>query len=148
MISKIIPPWTSPRGAYAPIEDYAVIGDLRTVALVGRDGSIDFMCFPKYDSPTIFAALLDRVKGGRFLLAPDLEGAKHTQCYLPDSNVLLTRFLSAEGVAEVSDFMPVVERGEAQAVIRRAKTVRGEVQFRMLCDPRFDYGRAEHSVEQ
>ena len=87
--------------SYAPLEDYAVIGDLRTVALVGLDGSIDFMCFPNYDSPSVFAALLDRNKGGRFLLAPLLDGAKRTQIYLPDTNVLLTRFLSAEGVVEV-----------------------------------------------
>jgi len=133
---------------YAPIEDYAVIGDLRTVALVGRDGSIDFMCFPSYDSPTVFAALLDDRKGGRFLLAPRLDDAKHTQLYLPDTNVLLTRFLSAEGVAEVSDFMPVTEAREAQALIRRAKTVRGEVRFLMRCEPRFDYARAEHTAEQ
>ena len=134
--------------SYARIEDYAVIGDLRTVALVGRDGSIDFMCFPDYDSPAIFVALLDQGKGGRFLLAPRLEGAKHTQLYMPDSNVLLTRFLSAEGVAEVSDFMPLVEGRQAQAVIHRAKTVRGEVRFQMVCAPRFDYARAEHTAEQ
>src|SRR5579864_1660908 len=91
--------------SYAPLGDYAVIGDLRTVALVGLSGSIDFWCFPRYDSPSVFAALLDRKKGGRFLLAPLLEGARHSQLYLPDTNVLLTRFLSAEGVAEVSDFM-------------------------------------------
>ncbi|RPH44825.1 MAG: glycoside hydrolase family 15 protein, partial [Planctomycetota bacterium] len=85
-----------------------MIGDLRTVALVGLDGSIDFMCFPRMDSPSVFAALLDRQKGGRFLLAPLLDRAKHTQLYLPDTNVLLTRFLSPEGVAEISDFMPLV----------------------------------------
>src|SRR5262245_9473842 len=128
---------------YPPIGDYAVIGDLRTVALVGLSGSIDYMCFPRYDSPSVFAAPLDRNKGGRFQLAPVLEGARHGQLYLPDTNVLLTRFLSAEGVAEVSDFMPLATGSEAQAVIRRAKTVRGEVRFRMVCDPRFDYGRAD-----
>src|SRR5438477_10778202 len=154
MSSKMLQPRTAPGGApsraenYPPLGDYAVIGDLRTIALVGRNGSIDFMCFPNYDSPSVFAALLDRKKGGRFLLAPELEGAKQTQLYLPDTNVLLTRFLSAEGVAEVSDFMPLVESTESQAVIRRAKTVRGEVRFRMVCEPRFDYARAEHLVEQ
>jgi GH15 family glucan-1,4-alpha-glucosidase len=137
---------SSQAGSYPPIGDYAVIGDLRTIALVGRGGSIDFMCFPKYDSPSIFAALLDEKRGGRFLLAPMLEDAKHIQLYLPDTNVLLTRFLSAEGVAEVSDFMPLAEGGEAQAVVRRAKTVRGKVRYRMICEPRFDYGRADHDV--
>ena len=152
MPTKILQPRSAQERAlaepYPPLGDYAVIGDLRTVALVGLDGSIDFMCFPRYDSPSVFAALLDRKKGGRFLLAPVLEGAKHTQLYLPDSNVLLTRFLSTEGVAEVSDFMPVAEGGVSQAVVRRAKTVRGEVRFRMICEPRFDYGRADPTAEQ
>jgi GH15 family glucan-1,4-alpha-glucosidase len=132
---------------YPPIEHHAVIGDLRTVALVGLDGAIDFMCFPRFDSPSIFASLLDARRGGRFLLAPVLENARPSQLYLPDTNVLLTRFLSAEGVAEVSDFMPLADEHQAQAVIRRAKTVRGEIHYRMLCDPRFDYGRAERATQ-
>lgn len=132
---------------YQPIENYGVIGDPHTVALVGMDGSIDFMCFPEFDSPTVFGALLDREKGGRFQLAPVLEGAKQKQMYLPDTNILLSRFLSHEGVAEVSDFMPVEEVGWAHNLVRRAKTVRGEVAFRMVCEPRFDYGRASHKVE-
>ena len=99
---------------YQPIENYGVIGDMETVALVGMDGSIDFMCFPHFDSPTIFAAILDHEKGGRFRIAPVLEGARQKQLYLPDSNVLLSRFLSEGGVAEISDFMAVVEDGFAQ----------------------------------
>ncbi|MDH3603180.1 MAG: glycoside hydrolase family 15 protein [Candidatus Tectomicrobia bacterium] len=136
--------------AYQPIENYGVIGDLYTVALVGMDGSIDFMSFPHFDSPTVFAALLDHQKGGHFRVAPVLEDARHKQMYLPDSNILITRFLSREGVAEVSDFMPVEEAGDALAhnLVRRAKTVRGEVHFRMICEPRFDYARAHHRVEQ
>ncbi len=130
---------------YQPIENYGVIGDLHTVALVGMDGSIDFMCFPEFDSPTVFGALLDREKGGRFQLAPVLEGAKQKQMYLPDTNILLSRFLSEEGVAEVSDFMPVEEVGWAHNLVRRAKTVRGEVAFRMVCDPRL---RLRPSVAQ
>lgn len=134
---------------YKNIEDYGVIGDLHTAALVGYDGSIDFMCFPHFDSPSVFAALLDHRKGGRFLLAPVLPAARHKQLYLPDTNVLLTRFLSPEGVAEVSDFMPVKEAaGHAHALVRRAKTVRGEVRFRLECAPRFDYARAHHRVER
>ena len=97
--------------SYQPIENYGVIGDLHTVALVGMDGSIDFMCFPHFDSPSIFAAMLDAEKGGHFKLAPILNEAKHKQLYLPDTNMLLTRFLADEGVAEVSDFMPVAEIG-------------------------------------
>ena len=133
--------------SYQPIENYGVIGDLHTVALVGMDGSIDFLCFPDFDSPTIFAAILDDQKGGRFRIAPVLDDARHKQLYLPDSNVLLSRFLSAEGVAEISDFMPVAMAHNAQALVRRAKTVRGEVRYRLLCAPRFDYARASHGIE-
>jgi GH15 family glucan-1,4-alpha-glucosidase len=137
----------SDRG-YQPIEDYGVIGDLHTVALVGMDGSIDFMSFPAFGSPTVFAALLDARNGGRFQVRPCLEGNRK-QLYLPDTNVLLTRSLAAAGVAEVSDFMPIVTRAgdPRHAVVRRAKCVRGEVEFDMVCDPRFDYGRAEHRVD-
>ncbi len=133
---------------YAPLGDYGVIGDLHTVALVGMDGSIDFLCLPSFDSPSVFAALLDADRGGRFQIAPLLDGAAHKQLYLPDTNVLLTRFLDADGVAEVSDFMPVDDAGQAHNLVRRAKTVRGEVRFRMRCEPRFDYGRATHTVER
>src|SRR2546426_239146 len=137
-----------PSRGYQPIENYGVIGDLYTVALVGMDGSIDFFAFPHFDSPTVFAALLDHVKGGRFQIAPQLANARQKQLYLPDSNILLTRFLAAEGVAEISDFMPVEEVEQAHNLVRRVKTVRGELCFRMLCAPRFDYGRAAHRVEQ
>jgi GH15 family glucan-1,4-alpha-glucosidase len=132
---------------YEPIENYGVIGDLHTVALVGMNGSIDFMCFPRFDSPSIFAALLDHRRGGRFELAPVLRGERRKQIYLPDTNMLLTRFLSADGVAEVSDFMPIKTEGHAHHLVRRAKTVRGELSFRMICAPAFDYGRASHKVE-
>jgi GH15 family glucan-1,4-alpha-glucosidase len=132
---------------YAPIGDYGIIGDLHTVALVGMDGSIDFLCFPSFDSPSVFAALLDADKGGRFQIAPVLDGAARKQLYLPDTNVLLTRFLAADGVAELSDFMPVEDAGRAHNLVRRAKTVRGELTFRMRCEPRFDYGRATHTAE-
>ena len=80
-----------------PIEDYGLIGDMHTVALVGKDGSIDFMSFPNFDSPTIFAALLDRRRGGRFFIAPELSSSAQKQLYLPDTNVLITRWLSACG---------------------------------------------------
>src|ERR1700752_2407626 len=133
---------------YAPIGEYGVIGDLHTVALVGMDGSIDFLCLPSFDSPSIFAALVDAERGGRFQIAPLLEGAARKQLYLPDTNVLLTRFLHGDGVAELSDFMPVEDAGQAHNLVRRVKTVRGEVRFQMRCDPRFDYARATHSVER
>jgi GH15 family glucan-1,4-alpha-glucosidase len=116
------------------------------VALVGINGSIDFMCFPCFDSPSIFAALLDTRKGGSFKLAPVLNGAHHKQLYLPESNILLSRFLSSDGVAEISDFMPIAEDGTR--LVRRAKATRGEMRFRMIFDPRFDYGRAGHRIEK
>lgn len=134
-------------GAYQPIANYGIIGDLQTIALVGIDGAIDFMCYPAFDSPTIFAALLDSKKGGSFKLAPLLDGANHKQLYLPESNVLLSRFLSSDGVAEISDFMPMCEPGRSR-LVRRAKAVRGELRFRMLCAPRFDYARTEHRLEK
>lgn len=138
----------APEG-YAPIEDYGIIGDLHTVALVGKHGSIDFMCFPEFDSPTVFAALLDHEKGGRFSIAPAFACARQRQLYLPDSNILLTRFLADEGVGEVSDYMVVEDSPESHwhDLVRRAKAVRGEVRFRLLCQPRFDYGRRAHTVE-
>ena len=91
---------------YQPIEDYGVIGDLRTAALVGKDGSLDWLCLPHFDSPSVFAALLDDAKGGRFRIAPTCKDVTHKQLYWPDTNILVTRFLSPEGVAEVVDFMP------------------------------------------
>ncbi len=132
---------------YQPIENYGVIGDLHTVALVGMNGSIDYMCFPNFDSPSIFLRLLDYAKGGFFSLAPVLEDARQKQLYIPDTNVLLSRFLSEEGVAEVSDFMPVEATMPTHNLIRRAKTVRGEIKYRVICKPSFDYARAGHRIE-
>src|SRR3984893_1854986 len=140
---------------YQPIENYGVIGNLETVALIGIDGSIDFCCFPQFDSPSIFASLLDADKGGRFLIAPVLQNNRPKQSYVPNTNILLTRFLSPDGVAEVVDFMPVVdapasdqERSEPSRIVRRAKCIRGEVRFQMLCAPRFDHARASHQIKQ
>jgi len=135
---------------YQPIEDYGVIGDLHTAALVGRDGSIDFLCFPHFDSPSLFAALLDDRKGGRFRISPCLEAATRKQLYLPDTNVLLTRSFSAGGIAEVTDFMTVEEGPGTHAhdLVRQVKTVRGNVRYRMTCSPRFGYGRVPHRVAQ
>lgn len=136
------------RGGYLPIEDYGVIGDLHTVALVGHDGAIDFLCFPNFDSPSVFARLLDAERGGHFTISPLLDHARHRQLYLPDTNVLLSRFLSEDGVAELSDFMPVEETGWAHNLVRRVKTVRGRLRYRMVCHPRFDYGRASHRIHR
>lgn len=134
--------------SYQPIENHGVIGDLHTAALVGMDGVIDFMCFPRFDSPTIFASLLDDKKGGYFELTPVFDEVRRKQLYLPDSCILLTRFFANEGMAEISDFMPVKREETLHELVRRAKTVRGEVHYRMVCAPRFDYGRATHMVER
>ncbi len=135
--------------AYQPIENYGIIGDQHTVALVGVDGSIDFCCFPRCDSPTIFAALLDRHRGGRFAIQPVQDEVTHRQMYLPDTNVLITRFLSDDGLAEVSDFMPVgfFPHDHPRVLVRRVKCIRRSMAFDLVFDPRFDYGRAERSVE-
>jgi GH15 family glucan-1,4-alpha-glucosidase len=134
---------------YQPIENYGVIGDLHTVALVGLNGSIDFCSFPKFDSPTIFAALLDQQRGGRFSIHPTIDDVSYKQLYLPDTNVLISRFLSDDGVSEVSDFMPVgiFPHDHPRVLVRRVKCVRGVVRFNLIFDPRFDYARAEHRVE-
>ncbi len=131
---------------YLPIENYGAIGDLNTVALVSLEGSIDFMCFPRFDSPSIFAALLDSERGGCFKISPASGSFKYRQHYLPDTNILLSRFLGEDGVAVVSDFMPVQHLGHRHNLVRRVKVVRGEIRFRMICAPAFDYGRRSHTV--
>jgi len=132
-----------------PIENHGIVGDLNTAALVALDGTVDFYCFPRFDSPSVFAALLDPERGGHFRISPEFNGhSRHRQLYLPDSNILLTRILSEEGVAEISDFMPVEEAMNAHNLVRRVKSVRGEIPFRMECAPRFDYARASHRCER
>jgi GH15 family glucan-1,4-alpha-glucosidase len=133
---------------YKPIENYGVIGDLATTALVNLNGSIDFMCFPRFDSPTIFAALLDAKRGGYFRIAPTHCEFKNRQRYFPDTNVLLTRFLGDSGIAEISDFMAMEHLGHRHTLVRRVKVVRGEIEFQMVCAPKFDYGRTSHTIEK
>ncbi len=134
--------------AYKPIENYGIIGDLHTVALVGVDGSIDWCCLPHFDSPSVFAGILDDRKGGFFKISP-LHYTQHKQMYLPDSCVLLTRFLSAEGVGEVLDFMPIEDAPpgrKSHQIVRVVRAVRGSVRFRLECRPAFDYARRPHQV--
>ena len=133
---------------YPPIEQHGVIGDLHTVALVGMNGSIDFMCFPRFDSPTIFASLLDQQHGGEFSIFALRGTRQQKQLYLTDTNILLTQLYTEEGMGEISDFMPIEEAGQIHNVIRRVKTVRGQMQYRMRCAPRFNYASASHSIEQ
>ncbi len=132
---------------YPRIESHAVIGDLQTAALVSLNGSIDFLCLPQFDSPSIFAALLDADRGGAFTITPALEGPRYKQLYLPDTNMLLTRFLCDEGVVEISDFMPIHPTAHTSRLVRRVKTVRGSIRFQVRCAPRFGYARVGHTVE-
>src|SRR5581483_4093443 len=121
--------------AYTPIESYGVIGNMRSVALVGMDGSIDWCCLPHFDSPSLFAAILDDRNGGRFRITVTSE-TRHRQMYMPETNVLVTRFLGPDGVGEVVDFMPLPEGSDdqqPQQIVRIVKGVRGEVPFRMEC---------------
>jgi GH15 family glucan-1,4-alpha-glucosidase len=133
---------------YQPIENYGIIGDLNTVALVGLNGSIDFMCFPDFDSPSVFASLLDHERGGFFRISPKIDGVKQKQLYIPDTNVLLTRFLGREGIGEITDLMPVENEVSEQKLIRLVTCVHGSVKFEMQFRPRFDYARAEHTTDK
>src|ERR1700724_1319639 len=133
--------------SFEPIENYGVIGNMRSIALVGINGSIDFLCYPNFDSPSVFAALLDDQRGGRFQIQPQLGKRKVRQLYLPDTNILLTRFLAEEGVAELTDYMPIGTDGEQpNEIIRTLAVIRGEVNFKTRCQPRFNYGMCGHTV--
>src|SRR6266498_3190544 len=134
---------------YLPIAEHGLIGDLHTVALVGTDGTIDWYCCPRFDSPSVFGAILDADRGGLFRISPDCDGWSSKQLYLPDTNVLITRFLMPEGVGEVQDFMPPPCSGEAahrHRMIRRVLAVRGQIRFGVGVAPRFDYARSLHEV--
>ncbi|WP_030660619.1 glycoside hydrolase family 15 protein [Streptomyces cellulosae] len=133
---------------YLPIAEHGLIGDLRSVALVGTDGTIDWYCCPTFDAPSVFAAILDADKGGCFELAATVP-ATTKQFYFPDTNVLITRFYTEEGVGEVQDFMPVdgvSAESERHRLIRRVLCVRGSIPFRTRVAPRFDYGAEPHTV--
>ncbi|WP_419962739.1 glycoside hydrolase family 15 protein [Pantoea vagans] len=130
------------------IEDHGVIGDLRTCALIANDGTIDYLCWPELDSPSVFAALLDSDEAGLFSLAPDWPNARRQQLYLPDTNILQTRWLDDEGVAEITDYMPICDdTNKLPRLIRRVKMVRGSATFQLRCSPRHDYARAQTRAE-
>jgi GH15 family glucan-1,4-alpha-glucosidase len=136
--------------AYQAIENYGVIGDMHTVALVGLDGSIDWCCLPRFDAPSVFAGLLDDKNGGRFSLMLLADQVTRKQFYWPETNVLVTRFLSEDGVGEVTDYMPVKKRGSERhtcQIVRTVKAVRGTVTFGLSCQPAFNYARDEHEVK-
>jgi len=135
---------------YHPIEDYGVIGDMQTAALVGTNGSIDWLCFPHFDSPSVFAAILDDDRGGRFQIAPVARECRSKQLYWPDSNVLVTRFLCDSGVVEIIDYMPVGAASELysrRCIVRQVRSIRGSMELRVRCAPAFNFARSEHLVE-
>ncbi|MBL6929582.1 MAG: glycoside hydrolase family 15 protein [Rhodospirillales bacterium] len=138
---------------YLPIENYGMVGDLHTVALVGINGSVDWLCVPHFDSPSVFSAILDDKKGGHFRISPKSNHVTCKQFYWPDTNVLVTRFLSPQGAAELTDFMPV-EEGElapdehrCRHLIRRVTAMRGTIELQMECRPAFNFARDDHNLE-
>ncbi len=136
---------------YLPIADHGIIGDLHTVALVGADGTIDWYCCPAFDSPSVFASILDKDKGGHYRIAPLEDDWTSKQLYFPDTNVLITRFFTPGGVGELQGFMPIARtRAERHRhrLIRRVVAVRGAVRFRVDLQPRFNYGRDSHETIQ
>ncbi|KPI32503.1 glycoside hydrolase 15-related protein [Actinobacteria bacterium OV320] len=134
---------------YPPIADHGLVGNLQTAALISSDGVVDWFCAPRFDSPSLFAALLDHERGGHFAVTVDGADVTTRQLYLADTAVLITRFLSPDGVGEVVDFMPV-ERPETATdrhrLVRVMRVTRGRVRFALACRPRFDYGRAVHRL--
>jgi GH15 family glucan-1,4-alpha-glucosidase len=134
-------------GEYLPIAEHGLVGDLHSVALVGTNGTIDWFCCPAFDSPSVFGSLLDASRGGSFALAAAVP-ARTRQFYLPDTNVLMTRFFAEGGVGEIQDFMLLQDPSTAggQQLIRRVQCVRGRMPFRMRAAPRFNFGSDPHTV--
>ena len=154
----------------AAIGDHGIVGNMRTLALISTAAQVDFMCYPSFDSPTVFAALLDAERGGAFAITPLLQTPRVRQMYLPETNVLLTRFMSEEGVVEIVDFMPlntgrhdgnhapsagaplegngVPQFAEANQLVRLVSIIRGTIGFDLYCAPRFNYARTRHEVTQ
>ena len=134
---------------YQPIQNYGIIGNMYTTALVGLNGSVDWFCFPNHDSPSVFGAMLDERKGGCFQICPVTAEVTHKQFYWPDTNVLVTRFLTPDGVGEITDFMPVgmpTKEYGFQWLVRRVKVVRGCMDFSLECHPAFNYARDKHQT--
>ena len=136
--------------SYQPIENYGIIGNMRTVALVGMNGSLDWYCYPHFDSPSVFGAILDENNGGRFQICPKGDQARRKQFYWPSTNILVTRFLLPEGIAELEDFMPVGLPADSpwnRHLCRRIHCVKGTVRVLLSCRPAFDYGRESHQTQ-
>jgi GH15 family glucan-1,4-alpha-glucosidase len=136
--------------AYPLIADHGLIGDLQTAALVTTDGTIDWFCAPRFDSSSIFGCLLDHERGGHCSISPTAPQVTRQQLYIPDTAILVTRFLTETGVGEVVDFMPVsnpTQASEERRLVRMLRCVRGSMTLAVDIAPRFDYGRARHEVQ-
>ena len=137
-----------------PIADHGLIGDLRTCALVGTDGTVDWFCAPRFDSPSVFGALLDPEQGGAWHLGPADDSAETGtthQFYFPDSTILVTRFLTEDGVVEVHDFMPVLrphDPDHRQRLVRRVTCVRGRGRVATRVAARPSYGAEEPTTQR
>jgi GH15 family glucan-1,4-alpha-glucosidase len=133
---------------YPPIGSYGIVGNLDTVALIGHNGSVDFYCYPDFDSPSVFARLLDKDKGGYFQIRPESNDWTESQMYLPDTNVLVTRFLSQKGILEIIDFMPLTWTSSRHQLVRIVKSIHGDNDVVMHCRPAFNYARTETRAVQ
>ena len=134
---------------YPLIADHGLIGNLQTAALVSTDGTIDWFCAPRFDSPSIFGSLLDHDRGGHLRTRPTADTFTRQQLYYPDTAILVTRFLTESGVGEVSDFMPIASTtvaSDRHQLVRMIRCVRGEMTFAVDVAPRFDYGRESHET--
>jgi GH15 family glucan-1,4-alpha-glucosidase len=134
---------------YPLIADHGLIGNLQTAALVATDGTIDWFCAPRFDSPSVFGSLLDHDHGGHLRTRPTVDTFTRQQLYYPDTAILVTRFLTESGVGEVIDFMPIASTAVASnrhQLVRMLRCVRGEMTFVVDIAPRFDYGREPHET--
>jgi len=137
--------------SYQPIENYGIIGNMRTAALVSKTGAIDWLCYPHFDHPSIFASILDDKKGGTFTIQPKDEEYTSKQFYWQDTNVLVTRFMTADGACELIDYMPVGDSKLAKqhnCIIRKIRVMRGTITMRVICAPVFDYARTKPTIKQ
>lgn len=135
---------------FPSVAEHGLIGDLRTCALVGSDGSINWFCAPRFDSPSVFGAILDPERGGSWTISTARKDSRTHQFYFPQSAALITRFLTADGVIEVHDFMPVLhpkDEAHVQRLVRRVVAVRGTTTVSMVFDARPDYGRRRFDVQ-
>lgn len=131
------------------IGEHGIVGNLDTAALVASDGCIDYLCWPHLDSPTIFAALLDPDTGGEFSVEPSLDNPRRMQLYVPETNILITRWMAEEGSVELTDFMPHPDAAARvpRSLVRRIRVLRGKVDLHVCCRPRLDYARLVPEVE-